>query len=128
MLHGGLLLVSFAGAFAYVTFTGDFQNIGRFLTSSLNSSTLLGRLLYWQDGIKILMDYPMGCGWRGYSFLQGLYQTGVYEVRYIHNDYLQLMLDGGILPGLLFLILIVKEAFARIRYIRRYTGLPSQRR
>lgn len=64
-----------------------------------SSSTLWGRLLYDLDAFKILGSHPLGLGYYGYYYLQGSYQTGVYAVAHVHNEYLQLALDIGILPA-----------------------------
>lgn len=56
-------------------------------------STLWGRLLYMKDGVRLLAGHPMGVGWLGWFYLQRMIQTGVYNVRFVHNDLLQLALD-----------------------------------
>ncbi|MCD8196572.1 MAG: O-antigen ligase family protein [Lachnospiraceae bacterium] len=71
----------------------------RFLTLSLSSSTLQGRLLYWEDALRMLWKYPLGLGYMGYFYMQQLMQTGVYSVRFVHNDWLQLALDYGLLTA-----------------------------
>ena len=81
----------------YGVLTGNLENIGRFLTISLGESTLQGRFLYWIDGISILKEHIWGLGYRGYCEIQGMYQTGVYKVQFIHNEYLQILLDIGVL-------------------------------
>ena len=87
--------------------TGDRSSIGRFLTISLSSSEILGRVLYARDAIPIIVIHPFGLGYMGYSWLQGSFQTGVYSVQHVHNDLLQLLLDVGWIPtGLLLWILI----------------------
>ncbi len=75
---------------------------GRLAEISLDSSTFLGRLLYYKDGLGIILKHPFGLGYHGYFFVEKQYQTGVYNVLNIHNDVLQLILDIGILPALLF--------------------------
>lgn len=97
----------------YVLYTGDLQNIGRFLTTSMKSSTLLGRILYAKDGIRHILKQPFGNGYLGYYFIEPVIQTGVYSVRYIHNDYLQMALDIGVMPALLFICIILKNIFSR---------------
>ena len=93
----GVLIVVIAGI------SGNLQNAGRFLTTSLNSSTLLGRILYWQDGIRELIHHPFGMGYLGYFYREPVIQRAVYSVRFIHNDFLQLALDVGIIPAIGFL-------------------------
>ena len=73
---------------------------------TLSSSTLIGRLLYWADGLEILWKHPFGVGYGGYVYIQSAIQTAVYTVRYVHNEYLQAALDGGIPAGLLILALV----------------------
>lgn len=103
----------FVMAFIYVGVTGNLQNVGRFLTASVHSSTFLGRLLYVKDGIRLCTEHPFGLGYLGYYFLEPSVQTGVYSVRYIHNDYLQMVLDIGVIPALFFICAIAGTVFAK---------------
>lgn len=73
------------------------------LDISAQASTFLGRLLYWKDALPIILKHPFGTGYLGYYFMQGTFQTGVYSVRWIHNDLLQILLDIGWLPTALCL-------------------------
>jgi len=80
----------------------------RYLTISLTESTFVGRLLYWQDALPLLLKHPFGMGYMGYYYAQQSIQTGVYSVVYIHNDFLQLLLDIGWLPFVLIAAAFVK--------------------
>lgn len=80
----------------------------RYLTISLTESTFVGRLLYWADALPLLLKYPFGMGYMGYYYVQQSIQTGVYSVVYIHNDFLQLLLDVGIIPTGLFVAALVR--------------------
>lgn len=80
--------------------TANFQNIGRYLSISTEASTLVGRLLYYRDGLFLLARHPFGLGYLGYFYLQRAIQTGVYTAKFIHNDFLQIALDFGI-PALI---------------------------
>lgn len=80
--------------------------LDRIRAISISSSSMNGRLLYWLDGIDILRAHPFGIGYGGYIYMQSAIQTGVYTVRYVHNDYLQAALDGGILAGVLLLVFV----------------------
>ena len=83
----------------YYLLTGDgTQNISRIFTVIRSNSTLWGRLLYDIDGISILTKHPMGLGYLGYYYVQHMLQTGIYTVRFVHNDILQIGLDYGIIP------------------------------
>lgn len=91
-----------------VLITGGYQNVGRYLTVFENNSTFWGRLLYWLDGVRILLKHPMGLGYLGYYFLQPSVQTGGYTTKFVHNDFLQIGLDAGILAMILGIILFIQ--------------------
>lgn len=101
-------------AVAYFLLKGDISAFNRFLTISLtNSSTFLGRLLYFYDALPIILKHPFGLGYMGYYYLQHSVQTGVYTVMFIHNDFLQILLDVGWLPCGLFIAAIIKSVFSK---------------
>ncbi len=85
----------------------------RLFDLSLQSSTLLGRLLYVQDAVKLVLKHPFGCGFYGYYFLQTEIQTGVYSVVNVHNEFVQMMLDIGIIPAFLFYGTMLVTVFRR---------------
>lgn len=49
-----LLAACVAAALLFVAITGNQDTIGRFLTISLESSTLMGRLLYYRDVLPVI--------------------------------------------------------------------------
>lgn len=85
----------------------------RFLAYSLSESTFVGRLLYFQDALPLIAKHPLGLGYMGYYYIQQSVQTGVYSVMFIHNDFLQIILDIGWLPFLLFAAAITKSLFSK---------------
>lgn len=91
----------------------DNEIFSRYFTISLNESTFVGRLLYYSDALPLILKHPFGLGYMGYYYVQQSVQTGVYSVMFIHNDILQLLLDVGWLPCLLFLVGIIKSFFRR---------------
>lgn len=101
------------GALIYVAITDNFYAVGRFLTMSLTESTFVGRLLYFRDALPVILRHPFGLGYMGFYYLQQSVQTGVYSIRFVHNDFLQLMLDIGWLPALLFISAIIKAFFKK---------------
>lgn len=115
-IWGGMIIFFLVGV-GYVLFTSDFQNIGRFFTTELNSSTFLGRLLYWKDGIRIMKEHPWGLGYEGYKYVQGRYQTGVYSVEFVHNDWLQIALDIGVIPVIVLIAAIIQSFISKKRGI-----------
>src|SRR6185436_16281006 len=66
-------------------------------------SNLDGRLGLWQDTIRIVRDFPLtGTGLNTYGIAMLHYQTIQDGSQYIeaHNDYLQILAEGGLLLGL----------------------------
>ena len=100
LIAGGCVVVIAAAA---ILITGNVTNIGRFLTIGTLQSTLYGRLLYWKDAINVLKDRWYGLGYLGYYYIQPSIQTGEYVVRFLHNDWLQVALDAGVIAGLAFI-------------------------
>ena len=100
----------------YVLITKNFNTIGRYFTTSINSSTLLGRLLYYKDAIPVLFKNPFGLGYMGYSYIQGAIQTGIYSTVFVHNDFLQLALDIGIIPLLMFIVCMIINLFSKTKF------------
>ena len=97
-----------------IAFFGPEGNIlSRYLKFSLTESTFVGRLLYISDALPLVLKYPFGMGYMGYHFIQGSIQTGVYNVAYVHNEFLQFALDIGIIPALIFVAAIVSFFFKK---------------
>lgn len=89
---------------------GTVWGFGRLATIVSQNSTFWGRLLYWQDALRIIKEHPLGLGYKGYYFAQGRYATGNYVTMFVHNELLQAVLDFGILAGIL-LVAVVAIAF-----------------
>ena len=104
---GFTAILIFATIIAFAT--DNFQNIGRFLTTNITSSSLLGRLVYFKDAVKLIVANPFGLGYMGYFYCYPEVQTAMYSVKFVHNDILQIALDYGILVALVFLISILRR-------------------
>lgn len=108
-----LLLVTIAGTITYVLITSNFNTIGRYLTISTASRSLQERLLYYKDAIPLILRNPFGLGYMGYSYIQPQIQTGIYQAVYVHNDFLQLILDIGIIPTIIFGVAMAKSIISK---------------
>lgn len=102
-----------------VIVTDSVQTVGRFLTISLESSTFLGRLLYYKDAIPIIFNHPFGLGYYGYYFTQSSFQTGVYSVAFVHNSFLQFLLDVGFVPAIAFVVALTVSLFSKRTNLRQ---------
>jgi len=90
----------------YVTLTGNTANIGRIFTIFTSNSTLWGRILYYRDAILLLCTKFFGLGRLGYYYTQGTFQSGIYHIKFVHNDFLQVALDYGVLALVLVLFFL----------------------
>lgn len=108
-----ILLMGIGASLIYVHVTNNYYTIGRFLTSSVNESTLVGRILYYKDALPIILKHPFGLGYLGYSYIIGASQTGVYSVVFVHTELLQFLLDIGWIPVLVFLVALLKTLFSK---------------
>lgn len=97
-----LCIGSFAVIALLFLLLGGSDLTARLTTFSGNASTFWGRLLYAQDALKIIRKHPFGMGYYGYYFVQQEMQTGVYSVVNVHNEFLQLALDVGMIPAICF--------------------------
>lgn len=85
------------------------QNLGRLASILSSNSTIWGRLLYYIDGLKMLITHPFGMGYRGYYYVQGSMQTGVYTTMFVHNEILQMGLDYGIVAMILLVVYLLVQ-------------------
>ena len=94
LLVGGYLAVIVAGA---IVWAGTDMALERFVTARSDSP---GRLLAWRDAWQIASDFPwFGTGLGTFGKAMLVYQTASRPWMYAqaHNDYLQLVAEGGVL-------------------------------
>lgn len=106
--YGILIVAGGAAIVIYALISGNTSGFARILTLG-QSGTFLGRLLYWQDAAGILTDHPFGLGYLGYYFVHTALQHGVYVLRYVHNEWIQILLDYGVAGGAAFVYLFFRE-------------------
>jgi O-antigen ligase len=85
---------------------------------SVNPSQDDSRALVWKDTWSMIRDNPLiGVGLGAFETAYPIYShaDGLYVVDYAHNDYLQILVEGGIAGGLiaLWFLLLVFRALAR---------------
>ena len=89
------------------------ENIGRIFSVSFSSGTFLERIIYWKDGLKLLKLNLFGYGYMGYFYKIFEVQTAMYTTKFIHNEYLQMALDIGIIPTIIFIGFLFKMLFSK---------------
>jgi O-antigen ligase len=85
------------------------------------SDTLQLRLNIWRDALRIARDFPVtGTGLNTFGTATVLYQSSDFGAHYqeAHNDYLQLMAEGGFLVGVPIAITIAVFIRAVLRRFR----------
>jgi O-antigen ligase len=79
----------------------------------VDTSLTEARLALWHDALEIVADHPItGVGWGGFA-TTSLIARADEDLRYTHNEFLQVTAESGILGGLL-VVLIFAWGFARI--------------
>ena len=83
------------------------------LQGALASHSVVQRIVYFQDGMKLFRRSPvvgLGMG----AFENGIMsvQTYHYETKYAHNHYIQTLIETGVIGLLLFLFLLVSSGIA----------------
>ena len=71
------------------------------------------RAAFFRDGMKVFRDRPiLGGGLGSFETLLFGYQNFYYETKYVHNHYIQVMLDSGVIGIILYLSLLVLMAIS----------------
>jgi hypothetical protein len=92
-----------------------------FLHRAEEAKMLGGRLVVWKAGTEMLADFPVtGAGFGTFRQVFQRYVPAGADNRWAHahNDYLELLLDGGIVAGLLVLWLAVGFGLQVVRGLR----------
>jgi len=88
----------------------------RMFRISLFEPTLVERWISFEDAFSMMRgNWLLGIGMGNWQEWQFLYQSAPYQVKFIHNFYLQMLLDGGFLAPLLFLAATVPAIIKGIR-------------
>lgn len=85
----------------------------RIIGVNVGGSTFWGRLLYFKDALGQIARHPLGLGYYGYRAAQGGFQTGVYELTFVHNGLLQIFLDVGWLPAILLCAAVIQAVCSK---------------
>lgn len=66
------------------------------------------RAAFFRDGMKVFRDRPvLGAGLGGFESLLFGYQDFYYETKYVHNHYIQVLLDAGAVGFILYAALLI---------------------
>ncbi|MHC1681711.1 MAG: O-antigen ligase family protein [Clostridiaceae bacterium] len=93
----------------------SFNEFSRFKTIGISAPELQERLVFFQDGIKIMISNIFGIGAGNFNKLQFYYQSANYDIKYIHNGFLQYGIDFGLLFLILFLVIIIYTIYNSVK-------------
>lgn len=116
-MTAGLLVSLFLGV---VLLGGEFS-INRFIDSVNTDDPTTGRAHFWAVTLDIIKAHPyLGTGLGAFGVIYTKYDTrnGLYRLEQAHNDYLQVLSDGGIVGGVValgFVVLLFYKALSRAR-------------
>ncbi len=114
-LAAGLVAILFGGTLA----VGGADVFNRLLGTVNASDPTTGRSHFWSVTLDVIKAHPIvGSGLGSFGVIYTRYDSrnGFYRLEQAHNDYLQILSDGGILGGLIglsFLIILFRKGFER---------------
>ena len=122
------------GLFLGVMLLGGEFSINRFIDSVNTDDPTTGRAHFWSVTLDIIRAHPyLGTGLGAFGVIYTRYDTrnGLYRLEQAHNDYLQVLSDGGVVGAFLalsFVVLLFYKGIVRARSkddFRRGVALAS---
>ena len=118
-MKAGLALALVIALFGGVVLLGGEDALSRLVGSVNTDDPTTGRAHFWSVTVDIIKNHPViGTGLGAFGVVYTGYDTrnGLYRLEQAHNDYLQVLSDGGIVGailGLMFLVALFRMGFAR---------------
>jgi O-antigen ligase len=118
-IRAGLAVTLVVAVLGTVTLMGGESGLTRLLGSLNTDDPTTGRAHFWSVTVDIIKTHPiLGIGLGAFSVVYTGYDSrnGLFRLEQAHNDYLQVLADGGIvgaLLGLFFVISLFRIGFAR---------------
>jgi O-antigen ligase len=117
--RAGLALALVIALFGGVVLLGGEEALSRLVGSVNADDPTTGRAHFWGVTVDIIKNHPViGTGLGAFGVVYTGYDSrnGLYRLEQAHNDYLQVLSDGGFVGaalGLLFLVALFRMGFAR---------------
>jgi O-antigen ligase len=118
-MRAGMALVLIIGLFAGVVLLGGESALSRFVGTVNSDDPTNGRAHFWTVTLDIIKEHPvLGTGIGAFGVVYTRYDTrnGLYRLEQAHNDYLQVLSDGGIFGAVIaafFVIILFRVGFLR---------------
>lgn len=123
-----LALVLVGGILGGTILLGGEEALTRFVGTVNAEDPTTGRSHFWSVTVDIIRAHPLvgtGLGAFGVVYTRYDSRNGVYRLEQAHNDYLQILADGGVIGAALGLFFII--ALFRLGFTARETGDPFRR-
>jgi len=118
-IRGGVALALIIAVLGAATLLGGESGLSRLLGSINSDDPTTGRAHFWAATVDIIKTHPiLGIGLGAFSVVYTGYDSrnGQFRLEQAHNDYLQVLSDGGIVGaglGLFFVVSLFRMGFAR---------------
>ncbi len=118
-LRAAFALSLIVALFAGVVLLGGESALSRFAGTVNSEDPTTGRAHFWNVTLDIIKAHPIvGTGLGAFPTVYTRYDSrnGSFRLEQVHNDYLQVMSDGGIIGavlGLFFVVMLFRYGFAR---------------
>jgi len=118
-IRAGLALTLILGILGAVALLGGENGLSRLVGSTNTDDPTTGRAHFWSVTVDIIKTHPiLGIGLGAFSVVYTGYDSrnGLFRLEQAHNDYLQVLSDGGIVAaalGLFFVVSLFRKGFAR---------------
>jgi O-antigen ligase len=128
MMRAGLAFALVAVLIGGALYLGGSDAFSRLLGTPTASDPTTGRAHFWNVTLDIIKAHPwVGTGLGAFGVVYTRYDShnGLFRLEQAHNDYLQILSDGGMVGavlGLAFVVILFRKGFAR-----RETGDPFRR-
>ena len=121
----GLVTLLITTVFSVILVVGQNNFLLQRITSiQLDAGTLRERLMFVFDAWKMIVERPL-YGWGGGGWISAyhVYQSYLYEAADLHNHYVQILLETGVLGFSAFLLSVFALIIGMV-YLRRKRSVP----
>ena len=118
-VRAGLALALIVGLFMGVVLLGGEPALSRFVGTVNSDDPTTGRAHFWAVTLDIVKAHPMlGTGLGAFGVVYTAYDSrnGLFRLEQAHNDYLQVLSDGGLIGAVIalsFIVMLFKMGFTR---------------
>ncbi len=128
--QGRTVLLTVVTAVALVSWFGYDRVVTRLGTSKNDLVSQQGRVGLWSRSLPLVRDFPLwGTGYGTYEFVEVLHRNdadhGAVIVDHAHNDYLEALVEGGLVLFIPVVVAVVLVFRLGLRAVRRNEDRPA---